>query len=319
MAEGTGNLPMREAAEPVVNAKLSEEQDEEGKPFVEAADGSIEFGSIEPESGLAEAPIRLSLGRNNVDEKGDNHGYGLLHIEASHGSQIRNAGYSSVEEFVEEVAKNYTTIREGTKIGNKQTYLLEVSDELNNTLYIQLSNDGTYWNINSAGIFRKRYSRNMPKVYDRPAVGDGKGTDTTEVNSGQTEGATAPAGNSSETSGNKVSTLSTDKQGDSEKSSGNFANPNPTEAQKKDQKHSDKKAPDDERQDLTTTIHSTSSDGTKVVISDKQSVKKSLKVLSDKYNGITKTRGFISDLVKALGQNNQEKGKQSYVCYLRSR
>jgi predicted RNA methylase len=219
MAASTDNLSKGEAAEPAVNAKLSEEQNEEGKPFVVAADGSIDFGTVEPESGLTEAPIRLSLGENRVDTAGENHGYGLLHIEASHGDQIRKAGYSSVEEFVEEVAKNYTTIREGAKIGNKQTYLLEVSDERNNTLYIQLSKDGTYWNINSAGIFRKRYSRNMPKVHDRPAVGDGKDTDTTEVNSSQTEGATAPAGNSSETSESKGNTLYLEKQADDEKSS----------------------------------------------------------------------------------------------------
>lgn len=36
-----------------------------------------------------------------------------------------------------------------------------------------------------------------------PAVGEGTNTDTSEVNSGQTEGVTAPAGNSSQTSDNK--------------------------------------------------------------------------------------------------------------------
>jgi hypothetical protein len=57
------------------------------------------------------------------------------------------------------------------------------------------------------------------EVYNRPAVGDGKSTDTTEVNSGQTEGATAPAGNSSETSKGKDNTLSNEKQAKNEKSS----------------------------------------------------------------------------------------------------
>ena len=103
-------------------------------------------------------------------------------------------------------------INVGAKIGNNQTYLLEVSDEHNNTLFIQLSRDGKYWNVNSAGIFKKKYSRRMPEVYSRPAFGSGKDTDTTEVNSGQSKGATAPAGNSSETSADKVNTLSVDKQ-----------------------------------------------------------------------------------------------------------
>ena len=57
---------------------------------------------------------------------------------------------------MEDVARNWTDIKEGAKIGDSQTYLLEVSDEHNNTLFIQLSRDGQFWNVNSAGIFRKK-------------------------------------------------------------------------------------------------------------------------------------------------------------------
>lgn len=188
----------------MTTANLSvEETDEFGKPLVLAKDGTTTFGIIDRQSGLTEAPIHLSLGENTIDEKGKNRGYGLLHIEAEHGEQIRNAGYESVESFIEEVAKNYTDIREGAKIGENQTYLLEVADERNNTLFIQLSKDGSYWNVNSAGILRKTYSRRKPKVYAIPAVEGGTVTDTPEVNSGQTEGATAPAGNSPKTSFSK--------------------------------------------------------------------------------------------------------------------
>lgn len=182
-----------------INVPLSQnEQDEYGNPMVLAENGSTVFGTIEPESGLTEAPIKLSLGENKVGTDGKNHGYGLLHIEAGHGEQIRNAGYQSVEQFVENVAQNYTDIKEGALIGKKQTYLLEVSDEHNNTLFIQLSNDGTYWNVNSAGIFKKKDSRRKPLIYTVPAVGKSTVSDTSEVNSGQSMGATAPAGNSSE-------------------------------------------------------------------------------------------------------------------------
>ena len=66
--------------------------------------------------------------------------------------------------------------------------------------------------INSAGIFKKKYSRNKPEVHSRPALGSGKDTDTTEVDSGHSMGATAPAGNSSMTSGDKFTTLTADKQ-----------------------------------------------------------------------------------------------------------
>ena len=49
-------------------------------------------------------------------------------------------------------------------------------------------------------------SQGEQKVYSVPAVEEGKSTDTSEVVSGQTEGATAPAGNSSQTSDDKVNT-----------------------------------------------------------------------------------------------------------------
>ena len=209
-----------EQTETEITAPLSDsEKDEFGKPFVTSSDGTTTFGFVDPESGLASLPIRLSLGENHKDENGKNHGYGWLHIDAGHRAEILNAGFSSIEEFVESVARNYTDIREGAVIANNQTYLLEVSDEHNNTLFIQLSRDGRYWNVNSAGIFKKRYSRRKPEVYSRPAVGSGKGTDTTEVDSGQSKGATAPAGNSSETSVGKVTTSSADKQEAGEESS----------------------------------------------------------------------------------------------------
>ena len=221
------------------DVKLSDEIDENGKPLVLAKDGTTTFGIMEPESGLMEAPIQLSLGENYVGEDGKNHGYGLLHIEAGHGKQIRSAGFPSVEEFVEEVAKNYVDIREGAKIGNTQTYLLEMTDDHNNTLFVQLSKDGTYWNVNSAGIFNVKYSRRKPKVYSVPALGEDINTDTSEVDSDHSEGVAAPAGNSSKTSASKVSESPETKQEKAEKSisakvkeASADVNTEPTEAQK---------------------------------------------------------------------------------------
>ena len=221
------------------DVKLSDEIDENGKPLVLAKDGTTTFGIMEPESGLREAPIQLSLGENYVGEDGKNHGYGLLHIEAGHGKQIRSAGFPSVEEFVEEVAKNYVDIREGAKIGNTQTYLLEMTDDHNNTLFVQLSKDGTYWNVNSAGIFNVKYSRRKPKVYSVPALGEDINTDTSEVDSDHSEGVAAPAGNSPKTSTGKVSESSETKQEKAEKSisarvkeASADVNTEPTEAQK---------------------------------------------------------------------------------------
>ncbi len=183
-----------------VKGKLSDEVNEFGKPFIKSHNGSIDYGTIDAESGLIAAPIRLSIGENNVDEEGKNHGYGLLHIEAGHGQQIRDAGYNSVEDFVEKVAGNYVDIREGGVIAGNQTYLLELSDDHNNTLFVQLSRDGKYWNVNSAGIFKKKYSRRKPKVFTVPALDSDTSTDTRGVNRDQTEGAIATSRNSPQTS-----------------------------------------------------------------------------------------------------------------------
>ena len=184
--------------------KLSSVKNEFGKPFVLSSKGSIDMGFIDKASGLKEAPIRLSEGEDIVDEDGKHHGYGLLHIAAEHEGEIRNASYNSVEEFVEDVASNYNTIREGNVVANNQTYLVELTDKHNNTLYVELSRDGKYWNINSAGVFRKGYSKNKKEVYSRPAIGSSSGTRTAGVNHGVNNSATVTSGNSPLTSNAKI-------------------------------------------------------------------------------------------------------------------
>ena len=201
--------------------QLADEKDKFGNPFIVSNDGTTTFGEIHEDSGLQPAPIKLSLGENKVDENGHNHGYGLLHIEAGHGDQIRAAGFKSIQEFVESVARNYDTIRVGNSVADNQTYLLEVSDEHNNTLFIQLSRDGRYWNVNSAGIFKKKYSRNKTEVHTRPALEPETNTDFSGVDNGQTKGVTAPAGNSPQTSRGKDSNNSAEKQGNEQKNAEN--------------------------------------------------------------------------------------------------
>ena len=122
------------------------ERDENGQPFVVSSDGTTTFGEITEDTGLTAAPIKLSEGV--ADEKGN--GYGLRHIEARHGDQIRKAGFSSVEEFIEQVAKNYDVIKEGSDRNGNKTYRLLLTDKHNNTLMIELSKDGSYWNVNTA-------------------------------------------------------------------------------------------------------------------------------------------------------------------------
>lgn len=231
IAEGQESLP--------ADAPLSNEINEFGVPFIESSDGTTVFGVLTDDSGLSPAPIKLSLGENATDKNGTNHGYGLLHIEAGHGDQIRAAGYSSIKDFVEDVARNYDTIREGGIVANNQTYLLELSDEHNNTLFIQLSRDGSYWNINSAGIFKKKYSRRKPEVFTRPALKTETDTDSGRVDSSRLNGVTAPAGNSHQTSESKDTNISEESNTGSEKSVAEqiteqreVVNTEPTEAQK---------------------------------------------------------------------------------------
>ncbi len=148
-----------------VEYQLSDEVDENGHQFVLNSDGNIEFGRIGEETGLISAPILLSEGE--ITNPKTNAGYGLLHIEARHGEQIRAAGYGSVLEFIEEVAKNYEVIRKGNDRDGRETYMLQLTDKHNNTLMVELSGDGTYWNINTAGIFKTSYGANRTVVYNR--------------------------------------------------------------------------------------------------------------------------------------------------------
>ncbi len=155
--------------------------DNNGYPFLKSSNETTIFGEIREETGLTPAPIKLSEGFNRKDEKGRNHGYGFKHIEESHGDQIRNYGFESIPEFVESVAKNYTIVRKGNKRNGIDTYILEVSDKKNNTLFVELSKDGSYWNVNSAGVFRKGYSKKKEVVWPLPAVEDASTAEDTGV------------------------------------------------------------------------------------------------------------------------------------------
>ncbi len=135
----------------------SAEVDDNGRPFIVSSNGTTTFGEITEDTGLPSAPIKLSEGYQDENGKG----YGLAHIEANHGKQIRGAGFKSVEEFVKFVAENYdgNDIRVGNPRGDGNiTYLIQVKDKYDNTLFIELSRDGSYWNVNSGGVFRKGYS-----------------------------------------------------------------------------------------------------------------------------------------------------------------
>ncbi|MBQ8422985.1 MAG: hypothetical protein IJY36_01825 [Coprobacter sp.] len=191
------------------------ELDENGRPFVKSSDGSTVFGEITEDTGFTPAPIKLSEGYQDDDGKG----YGLAHIEANHGAQIRSAGFGSVKDFVSYVAQNYD---EGNiKVGNNRTstgattYLIQVTDKHDNTLYIELSRDGSYWNVNSGGIFRKGYSdKKETVVKTEPQQPKNANSSGSSLSVGENNGISA-------TEPNGEPTVSTDKGNEiSEESNG---------------------------------------------------------------------------------------------------
>ena len=197
--------------------KLSDEIDENGRQFVLTSNGDLAFGEIGKNTGLTEAPILLSEGV--ITNTSTNDGYGLAHIEARHGEQIRKAGYKSVIDFIEKVAKNYDVIKKGSLRDGRQTYRLQLTDKHNNTLMVELSDDGAYWNINTAGIFKTSYGKKNEEVYNRhTTVKQSVETVETSQDTEQSDTQVSPSMNVPTTSTGKVSESSETKQEKNEKS-----------------------------------------------------------------------------------------------------
>lgn len=197
--------------------KISDEVDEDGSPFVKTSTGTTVFGEIKKESGLTPAPIKLSLGNSK---------YGLIHLEKRHGDQIRGAGFDTVEEFVEFVCKNYKQIKQGENSLGEQngTYLIQIEDEHNNTLYIELSTDGKYWGVNSGGVFRKGYGKNKKEVWSASEVQSKQSVaDSTLREKDKADTSISPNGNVPTTSAHKDKQSSDTKQANKQKSARNNA------------------------------------------------------------------------------------------------
>ena len=208
--------PLRMSGEGVTpKVSFSDERDQNGHRFVKASNGSMAFGEVGEETGLQTGEIRLSEGFQNDKSRT---GYGMLHMEANHGEEIRKAGFSSVRDFVEYVGKGYQEIRKGTtRDGGGQTYLIELPGDHNNTLFIECvegtEGDKTYWNVNSGGVFRKGYSDKKAVVWSVPALGDNVSTDTAKFGTSseeRTKSENAMSGNSSQTTALRKDTESTD-------------------------------------------------------------------------------------------------------------
>jgi hypothetical protein len=157
-----GNAPVAENQDPAVKnappapvtGETGVEVDDKGIPFAKSSDGTATFGEVNEEEARAigtgvAAPIKLSEG---------NESYGKQHIAARE-EQLKQNGYNSVEEFVEDVARNHDEAREGNlymdETGNeKETFLLVKKGDV---LYVELSPDGSFYTVNSGGVFKNAY------------------------------------------------------------------------------------------------------------------------------------------------------------------
>jgi len=131
--------------------------DKNGFNFIKNSKGSDVFGQITEEQGKAlgiePATIKLSEGKENM--------YGLRHIEARHGNEIKQAGYKDVVSFCEDIIENFDQIRKGEikqrKEGPVQTYFLFKSTN-NGVVGIELEKhiNDDFYTVNNGGIFKKK-------------------------------------------------------------------------------------------------------------------------------------------------------------------
>ena len=116
--------------------------------FVTLPDGSVDFAQF-PATRLKDmrllraAPIRLPRGIHSLSG-----GYGLTHIEANHGDEIRAAGYGSVQEFVWDLVNGYNEIWEGEK---RSLLILKNNGKTSRPAgFIELEKDGSHYIVKNA-------------------------------------------------------------------------------------------------------------------------------------------------------------------------
>ncbi|KAB2890617.1 MAG: hypothetical protein F9K35_19045, partial [Burkholderiaceae bacterium] len=136
--------------------------------FVPSPEGGLDYGEITPEMGKAMrrqgGVIRLQQGVQNADGTG----YGLVHIEANHGKQIRALGFGDVQSFVAHVAHG---IQQVWQVPGNRQLLVTMKDGRKDVMYLQLeaAQEGDFYRVNSAFPVRQQdYEdrRGMKKIWD---------------------------------------------------------------------------------------------------------------------------------------------------------
>lgn len=116
-------------------------------------DGKKDIGYLDLNGYRESAPIRLEVG----DES-----FGLEHAKL-HETEILNAGFESVEQFIYHVANNFTEVRKG----NNARLILDIPNQRTGdmmTVMLKASDDGSFWSVSNAAIVRAKYLNKFEKL-----------------------------------------------------------------------------------------------------------------------------------------------------------
>ena len=197
----------------------------------------------------------------------------------------------------EEVAKNYEVIREGENRNGEQIYLLQLTDKHNNTLTVELSDDGTSWNINTAGVFKTSYGRNNKVVYNRQTTAKQpaeaiEASQSVEQNGTQSPSSLIDAPTPNVPYKNKDTNSVPNVQENEVKNSLREAIGKEVKYSVKDKRKSAPETVSVLREHLQTAISSTD-DGTNVL--------NKIDTAIDKYENVKRANTFLGDLANAIG------------------
>ena len=139
--------------------------------FVTLPDGSVDFAQF-PQTRLKDmrllraAPLRLRRGFSKLLAGQDGGGWGLRHIEAKHGEEIRLAGWPNVQAFVWELVNTFSEIRQGTD----RSFLLIARNE-NGKLsgFMEFERGDSFYDVKTAFPAEKEYAAGKKLLWERDA------------------------------------------------------------------------------------------------------------------------------------------------------
>ena len=157
-SQETATTPKTEPQKPktVIEKMKDARAKKEANTFIESPNGGLDYGEITPDMAKAmrrqAGKIRLQQGVQNADGTG----WGLAHIEANHGEQIRGAGFETVQAFIQHIAGSFNEVLQATK---GRQLLVAMSAGRKDVMFIQLepAETGDFYRINTAFAASRDY------------------------------------------------------------------------------------------------------------------------------------------------------------------